>query len=63
MRESMFINDMTEDQFDDYQEYIMDNADGECMICNGETLLEAAEAGYLLEEFLQAQTSTCRRAA
>ena len=54
---------MTEDQFDDYQEYIMDNADGECMICNGETLLEAAEAGYLLEEFLQAQTSSCRRAA
>jgi len=38
--------------FDDYQSYIMDNADlSEVTICNGDTLLEAAESGYLLEEF------------
>ena len=38
--------------FDDYQAYIMDNADpSEVTICNGDTLLQAAENEYLLEEF------------
>ena len=38
--------------FSDYNDYIMDNADpSEVTICNGDTLLEAAESGYLLEEF------------
>ena len=38
--------------FDDYQSYIMDNADlSEVNICSGNSLLEAAESGYLLEEF------------
>ena len=38
--------------FDDYQAYIMDNADAsEVTICNGDTLLQAAENEYLLEEF------------
>ena len=38
--------------FDDYQTYIMDNADpSEVTICNGDTLLQAAENEYLLEEF------------
>ena len=40
------------DIFDDYQTYIMDNADpSEVTICNGDTLLQAAENEYLLEEF------------
>ena len=41
--------------FGQYQEYIMDNADSsEVNICNGDTLLRAAENEYLLEEFKQA---------
>ena len=41
-----------DNMFDQYQSYIMDNADpSEVTICNGDTLLEAAESGYLLEEF------------
>ena len=43
------------DIFNEYQEYIMDNADSsEVVICNGDTLLQAAENEYLLEEFKQA---------
>ena len=38
--------------FDQYQSYIMDNADlSEVNIYSGNSLLEAAESGYLLEEF------------
>ena len=38
--------------FGDYNNYIMDNADpSEVTICNGDTLLQAAENEYLLEEF------------
>lgn len=36
-----------------YAEYIMDNCDGERIICNGDTLLEAIEDGYLFDEFLE----------
>ena len=40
------------DIFSDYNNYIMDNADpSEVTICNGDTLLQAAENEYLLEEF------------
>lgn len=53
---------MTEQQFDElfasraamwdlYVEYIMDNADGDSPICNGDDVLEAAEAGFLYEDF------------
>lgn len=39
--------------YDGYGEYIMDNADTEdCVICNGDTMLEYMERGYLWEEFL-----------
>jgi hypothetical protein len=57
------INDLFEynmendvaDIFNEYQEYIMDNGDpSEVVICNGDTLLQAAENEYLLEEFKQA---------
>jgi hypothetical protein len=38
--------------YDKYMEYIMQNANlDERLICNGDTLLEAAEAGYLFEDF------------
>ena len=50
----MKLYDMNDTNFDNYQNYIMDNADpSEVIICNGDTLLEAAENSYLLEEFLQ----------
>ncbi len=40
------------DIFDQYQNYIMDNADpAEVTICNGDTLLAAADNEYLLKEF------------
>ena len=51
--EEMMENDVN-DIFNQYQEYIMDNADSsEVIICNGDTLLQAAEDEYLLEEFKQ----------
>lgn len=53
---------MTYDEFDEmysngymlfelHMQYIMDNAHGERIICNGDDLIEAAEGGYLYEEF------------
>ena len=51
----VFNEAMAEDRndiFSDYNDYIMDNADpSEVTICNGDTLLEAAENEYLLEDF------------
>lgn len=50
---------MTEDQIDElryseaYTEFIMNHAAGDRVICNGDTLLEAQEDGYLFEEFLK----------
>lgn len=35
-----------------YVEYIMENSKGDRVICNGDTLTEAVEDGYLFEEFL-----------
>ena len=37
----------------EYSEYIMENAKGDRVICNGDTLIEAQEDGYLFEEFLE----------
>lgn len=40
------------DLFNEYMEYIMENADpSERMICNGDSLVVAAEEGYLYESF------------
>ena len=51
--EEMMENDV-DDIFNEYQGYIMDNADPfEVIICNGDTLLQAAMDEYLLEEFKQ----------
>lgn len=38
---------------DEYAQYIMNNCSGERVICNGDTLLEAMEQGYLFDEFLR----------
>jgi hypothetical protein len=44
--------DVHDDLHDKYMEYIMENADpSEVTICNGDTLIEAVERGYLFEEF------------
>lgn len=39
------------DLFNEYMEYIMENCHGERMICNGDSLVVAAEEGYLYEAF------------
>ena len=52
---------MTSDQLDDlqyseeYAEYIMNNCHGERVICNGDTLTQAMEDGYLWEAFLESK--------
>jgi hypothetical protein len=52
------MNNFTESDLDDlqyseeYAEYIMENGDNSIrIICNGDTLLQAQEDGYLFEEF------------
>lgn len=46
--------DMHDDLSDKYMQYIMENADpSEVTICNGDMLIEAAERGYLFEEFYE----------
>ncbi len=51
-------NEYTQEQIDDlsysddYSDYIMNNANGDRCICNGDTLLQAMEEGYLFDEFL-----------
>ena len=50
----MTLYEMTDQNFDNYQEFIMDNGHPwEVTITNGDSLLEAAENSYLLEEFIQ----------
>lgn len=40
--------------FDDkYANYIMENCGGDRIICNGDTLIEAMEDGYLMDEFVE----------
>jgi|TARA_R110002124_G_scaffold151397_2_gene318231 hypothetical protein len=49
----MSLYELSDTNFDNYQNFILDNADlSEVIICNGDTLLEAAENEYLLEEFM-----------
>jgi len=50
----MSLYEMSDKNFDAYQEFIMDNVDpSEVTICNGDTLLQAAENEYLMEEFMK----------
>lgn len=37
----------------EYAEFIMNNCGGERIICNGDTLIDAIEDGYLFDEFVQ----------
>ena len=37
----------------EYADYIMENCGGERIICNGDTLTQAMEEGYLWDEFLE----------
>ena len=54
---NLSLYELSDVNFDNYQEYIMDNADqSEVTICNGDTLLEAAENSYLLEDFIQSSS-------
>jgi len=36
----------------EYAEFIMDNCGGDRIVCNGDTLIEAMESGYLFDEFV-----------
>ena len=50
------LNDTELDELnysEEYAEYIMNNCGGERIICNGDTLLQAQEDGYLFVEFLE----------
>jgi hypothetical protein len=38
---------------DEYAEYIMNNCGGDRIICNGDTLTDAMEQQYLLDEFVE----------
>ena len=40
----------------EYADYIIENAGGERVICNGDTLIIAMEEGYLWKEFLESLT-------
>lgn len=39
----------------EYATFIMDNAGGDRVICNGDTLLDAQQDGYLFVEFLESR--------
>jgi hypothetical protein len=43
--------DASYDLQDEHMEYIMENCQGERAICNGDSLIEAQEDGYLYEDF------------
>lgn len=55
-RESMFhfyTSLVSDGDYDDkYAEYIMDNACGDRVICDGDMLIVAMEEGYLKTEFI-----------
>lgn len=55
MKENDMLELIAELQYsDEYGEFIMRNCDpSERTICNGDTLLEAMEDGYLFEDFLR----------
>ena len=47
-------DNLYDDLFGKYMEFIQENADpSERVICNGDMLIEAAEDGYLFEEFYE----------
>jgi hypothetical protein len=40
-----------DDMYEKYMEYIMENTNMDWPICNGDDVIEAAEAGFLYEDF------------
>jgi hypothetical protein len=59
---------MTEEQFEEemgnfnldseYAEYIMNKNDGQRIICNGDSLIEAMETGYMYNSFKDHMTKS-----
>ena len=45
---------------DEYSSYIMERAGGDRLICNGDTLTQAMEDGYLWDEFIEYFEQVCR---
>ena len=43
---------------EEYANFIMEMSKGDRVICNGDSLLDAMEGGYLFEEFLETYNST-----
>ena len=43
----------------EYAQYIMDHAGGDVLICNGDTLLQQMEAGYLFDDYVRSQQLMC----
>ena len=41
-----------------YAQFIMEHSKGERVICSGDTLLEAMEAGYMIDEFIDFMCAT-----
>ena len=55
-KELTLLNDTELDDLnysEEYADYIMENCGGDRIICNGDTLLQAQEDGYLFNEFLE----------
>ena len=44
----------------EYAEFIMERAGGDRLICNGDTLTQAMEDGYLWDEFIEYFEEVCR---
>ena len=45
---------------DEYSSYIMEHAGGDRLICNGDTLTQAMEDGYLWDEFIEYFEQVCK---
>ena len=43
---------------EEYANFIVEMSKGDRVICNGDSLLDAMEDGYLFEEFLETYNST-----
>ena len=43
---------------DAYAEYLMNNRTDECVICNGDTLIQAMENGILYDQFIDSLCNT-----
>lgn len=44
----------------EYSSYIMERAGGDRLICNGDSLTQAMEDGYMFEEFIEYFEQVCK---